>query len=123
MAKRNDRPPAPVPDEHDESLIRLAEMLLADHFFDPDEEHAYKRLLSERRRAGAETVLLEQETIDLPNGACDVRIEALRTWTRFRVALAHSAFTATVEGTWSFETEDLKQTKISRTGDPDTIGA
>lgn len=123
MAKRNDNLPAAEPDDVDESLILLAEMLLSDHFFDPDEEQVYKRALSERRLAGARTLLLKQETIDLPNGACDIRIEALRTWTQFRIVLAHPAFAATVEGTWSFENEELSRTKISRTGDPDTIEA
>ena len=123
MAKRNDTHPAPELDEIDESLILLAEMLLSDHFFDPDQEQIYKRALSDRRLTGAATVLLDEETIELPDGECDVRIEALRTWTQFRIALLHPAFAATVEGTWSFETEELSQTKISRTGDADTIEA
>jgi hypothetical protein len=121
MAKRGNTPPATEPDEIDDALILLAEMLLGDYFFDPDKEQVYKQKLADGRRAGAGGVLLEQETIELPDGECDVRIEALRTWTQFRVAFSHPAFSASVEGTWSFETEDLKRTKVGRTGDRDTI--
>ncbi len=35
--------------------------------------------------------------------------------------MAHPAFNATVEGTWSFENEELSQTRFTRTGDPETI--
>jgi hypothetical protein len=121
MAKRSNIPPAPEPDEIDESLVLLAEMLLSEHFFDPDQERSYKQKLSENRPAGAASVLLEEDAIELPNGACELRIEALRTWTHFRVGFVHPAFAATVEGTWSFANEALSQTKIGRTGDPETI--
>src|ERR1700692_90140 len=112
MAKRSTPPPAPEPDEIDESLVLLAEMLLSEHFFDPDQERAYKQELSENRPAGTSGVLLLADTMDLSNGACDLQIEALRTWTHFRVAFVHPAFAATVEGTWSFANEALSQTRI-----------
>ncbi|HEX4369559.1 MAG TPA: hypothetical protein VH023_22170 [Rhodopila sp.] len=121
MAKRTTTPPAPEPDEVDESLILLAEMLLSDHFFDPGQEQTYKQRLSANRPAGTAGVMLAEETIELADGACELRIEALRTWTHFRVLFVHPAFQATVEGTWSFEREELKQTRVSRTGDPETI--
>jgi hypothetical protein len=121
MAKRSNTPPAPEPDEIDESLVLLAEMLLSEHFFAPDQERDYKQKLSENRPAGTDGVLLEEDTIELSNGACDLQIEALRTWTRFRVGFGHAAFTATVEGTWSFANEALSQAKITRTGDPEII--
>jgi hypothetical protein len=121
MAKRGTTPPAPEPDEIDESLVLLAEMLLSDHFFDPEQEQVYKQKLSESRPSGTVGVLLEEDAFELPDGTCDLRIEALRTWTQFRVGFLHPAFAATVEGTWSFENEQLNQTRISRTGDPDTI--
>jgi hypothetical protein len=121
MAKRGTVPPAPEPDAVDESLVLLAEMLLSEHFFDPDQEQAYKQKLSENRPAGTLGVLLDEDAIELPDGTCDVRIEALRPWTQFRVGFLHPAFVATVEGTWSFENEELNQTKINRTGDPETI--
>ena len=70
------------PDEINESLILLAEMLLSDFFFDPDNEQVYKQKLSRSRPAGTAGVLLDEETIELPDGDCTLRIEALRTWTR-----------------------------------------
>jgi hypothetical protein len=120
MAKRN-TPRAPEPDELDLSLVEIAEMLLGDYFFDPDNEQVYKQKLSEAKRSGAASVLLEQQTIELPDGECTLRVEALKTWTQFRITLSHPAFSATVEGNWSFEAETLRRTTISRTGDPDTI--
>ncbi len=121
MAKATNRPPTAEPDEIDGSLIMLAEMLLSDHFFDPDMEQDYKQKLSAGRPRGAAGVLLEQDTVELQDGECDLRIEALRTWTHFRVGLRHPEFAATVEGAWSFENEELSQTNITRTGDPATL--
>jgi hypothetical protein len=125
MAKRTNPPPAPAPasDEVSESLIVLAEMLLSDHFFDPDAEQVYKAKLSAARPTGNTGLLLDEEAIEVADGDCDVRIEALRTWTRFRVTFVHPAFAAAVEGTWSFETEELKRATVTRTGDPDVIEA
>jgi hypothetical protein len=123
MAKRTSVPPATEPDEINDSLILLAEMLLSDYFFDPDKEQVYKRKLSANRPAGTAGVLLLTETIDTPDGECSLRIEALRTWTQFRIVLSAPRFTATVEGTWSFEIEELKQIKIGRTGAPEIIEA
>jgi hypothetical protein len=121
MAKRTQTPVAPEPDEINESLILLAEMLLSDYFFDPDKEQVYKQKLSGNRPAGTAGVLLEQEIVEVPDGECDVRIEALRTWTQFRVTLSHPGFNASVEGNWSFENEELSRTKVVRTGDPEVI--
>jgi len=121
MAKRTT--PAPEPDEVNEALVELAEMLLSDHFFDPDNEQAYKQKHLDSRRAGGSGTVLLLNTIELPDGACEVRLEALKSWTQFRMSLSHPAFTATVDGTWSFETEELRQTRISRTGDTEVIEA
>ena len=41
--------------------------------------------------------------------------------TRFRIRIAHPAFTATVEGAWSFENEKLSQVRFTRAGDPEMI--
>ena len=109
------------PDEVNETLIELATTLLSEHFFDPDNEQAYKQKLAGSRRAGDGGMLLRSETIELADGDCELRVEALKAWTQFRVALSHPAFSATIEGTWSFEIEELKQTRISCTGDPLTI--
>jgi hypothetical protein len=123
MAKRTSVPPATETDEIDDSLILLAEMLLSDHFFDPDKELAYKQKLSANRPNGTAGVLLDEETLETPDGDCDLRIEALRTWTHFRVVLSTPTFSATVEGTWSFDNEELKRTKVTRNGDPEVIEA
>jgi hypothetical protein len=122
MAKRtNSPPPRPEPDALNEGLLELAEMLLGAFFFDPDNEQLYKRALAEHRPSGMGSVLVDEDTIELPDATCRVRIEALRTLTRFRVTIAHPAFSATVEGTWSFENEELSQARFTRTGDPETI--
>lgn len=123
MAKRTSKPPAPEPDEINESLILLAEMLLGDYFFDPDNEPAYKQLLSGNRPAGAVSVLLDEETMETPTGDYGIRIEALRAWTEFRVVMSAPDFSATIEGAWNFDTEELSRTRVSRTGDPDVIEA
>ncbi len=115
MAKRTDTPaPASAPDAVDEGLLELAEMLLSDFFFDPDNEQVYKRALAENRPSGTEGALLDEDTIELPDATCTLRIEALRTLTRFRIRIAHPAFTATVEGAWSFENEKLSQVRFTR---------
>jgi hypothetical protein len=114
-------PPSLQPDEVNDKLLALAEMLLGDFFFDPENEQDYKRKLSRNRPSGTAGLLLDEESIDLPDGDCTLRIEALRTLTRFRLTLDHPAFVATVEGTWSFENEELRQASFSRTGDQQTI--
>ena len=122
MAKRTHTPPpAPEPDAVDEGLLELAEMLLSDFFFDPDNEQVYKRTLAENRPLGMEGALLDEDIIELPDATCRLRIEALRTLTRFRIRIAHPAFTATVEGAWSFENEKLSQVRFTRAGDPEII--
>jgi hypothetical protein len=124
MAKRTTTPPpAPEPDGVNEALLELTEALLGEFFFDPENEDLYKRTLSEHRPQGTAGVMLDEEEMDLPDGVCSVRIEALRAHTRFRMVMTHPAFSASVEGTWSFDNEELRQTKITRTGDPDTIEA
>jgi hypothetical protein len=118
MAKRTSTPtPAPEPSAVDEVLLELAEMLLSDFFFDPDNEQVYKRTLAENRPLGTEGALLDEDIIELPDATCTLRIEALRTLTRFRIGIAHPAFTATVEGAWSFENENLSQVRFTRVGD------
>ncbi len=121
MAKSTDITPAEQPDEIDELLIDLAEMLLSEHFFDPDAEKSYKQRLSEDRRSGGPGIHLAQSTFETPVGDCDVRIDSLPVWTQLRVILSHEAFTATVEGSWSFATETLKRAKTTRTGDDETL--
>jgi hypothetical protein len=124
MAKRTTTPPpAPEPDGASEVLLELAEALLGEFFFDPENEDLYKSVLSEHRPSGTDGVVLDDDEIELPDGVCSIQIEALRAYTQFRIIMSHPEFSATVEGTWSFENEELRQTKITRTGDPDTVEA
>ncbi|HET6306787.1 MAG TPA: hypothetical protein VFG12_06345 [Rhodopila sp.] len=122
MAKRSDTRPAPEDDDLDRSLAMLAEMLLSEHFFVPEQEHDYKKQLSDNRPSGTAGLLLNEETVELTTGPVELRIEALKTWTHFRIRLTHPTFNATVEGAWSFADEVLNRPKVSHTGDCDTIG-
>jgi hypothetical protein len=108
-------PPAPMPNraEIDESLFLLAEMLLSDFFFNDDNENIYKKKLSKSRPTGSAGVVLQEQMIDLDDGASILRIEALAALTQFRVVIVHPAFEATVEGTWSFENEALEPAKVT----------
>ncbi len=124
MAKRTTKPPpAPEPDSADEVLLELAEAMLGEYFFDPDNEDNYKRVLSHARPTGTAGVVLDEDTLELEDGDCGVRLEALRAMMRFRVELTHPTFSATVEGTWSFDNQELRQAKFTRTGSPDDIEA
>lgn len=120
MAKRSKEPPAQQPDVVDEGLMIAAEMLLADYFFDPDNESVYKTLLSMHRPIAATGAALAQETFELTGGDCDIQIDALRTRTHFRISISHPEVAATVEGVWSFDKQELSQPRVvARTGDPD----
>jgi hypothetical protein len=121
MTKRTNTPPAADPQEIDGALITLAEMVLTEYFFDPDKEAAYKQKLLAKRSPGSTGVLLDEESIEVLDAVCALRLEALRTWTCFRVTLSHPAFSAWVEGTWSFEREELTKTRTDRIGDPATV--
>src|ERR1700744_5956295 len=122
MAKRpNTQAPATDLFESNEALLELAEMLLSDFFFNPDNEQLYKRTMAANRPSGTDGAVLDEDVIELPDGICKLRIEALRALTRFRIAVAHPAFTATVEGTWSFENETLSRARCTRTGDAEAI--
>lgn len=112
MAKPTAPAPGPSRAEIDESLLLLAETLLGDFFFDEDKEQEYKLKLSKNRPTGPAGVLLDETTIEMDEGESTLRIEALRTWTQFRVVIKHPDFDATVEGTWSFENETLEPAKV-----------
>jgi hypothetical protein len=123
MPNRRITPPPPASDILDEGLKYAAELLLGDHFFVPEQERDYKQQLSDNRPVGSAGLLLNEETIELSSGPCALQIEALKTWTHFRIRIGHPEFSATVEGAWSFANEVLGRPKISRTGDPDIIEA
>ncbi len=121
MAKRT-APPVREPDELDTLLIELASTVLSDHFFDPDREQAYKAALSATRLSGAAGVPLEEYAMDLPEGECTVRLEALKTWTTFRVRFSGDGFDTAIEGAWSFEREELRPAAVvARAGKAELI--
>lgn len=121
MRKTPDRPPIEQ-DDIDILLIEMAERILVEHFFDPDNEDAYRRQLSTCRLRQAESIILDDATVDIANAPCTIRLEALRTWTMFRVALSHRDFNATIEGSWSFDNQEmLRPAVLGRTGTRDTL--
>lgn len=122
MAKRTAAPPERKPDEVDTLLIELASTVLSDHFFDPDREQQYKALLSAAKRSDTDSAVLEEYAMDLPEGECSVRLEALKAWTTFRVRFSGDGFNTVTEGTWSFEREELRPAiVVTRTGKRDLI--
>ncbi len=124
MAKRTiTPPPAPARDVANEAMLELSEAVLGEFFFDPDNEDAYKRLFSQNRPAATTGVVLHEDSLAFAGDVCTLRLEALRALTRFRVGLTHQAFSAAVEGTWSFDNEELRQPKFTSSGDPDKIEA
>lgn len=121
MSKKPDRQPI-EPDDIDISLIETAERILAEYFFDPDNEDIYRQQLSARRSRPAGSVILDEATVDVFDSPCTVRLEAMRTWTMFRVAFSHRDFGASVEGSWSFDNQELLKPKVSdRRGDRETL--
>ena len=114
-------PSAPAPNTVELALRMIAEMMLGDFFFDPENERKYKQDLLANRPTGTEGLVLHTETLELTGATCVLRIEALKRLTRFRVAVSHPAFDAKVEGIWSFAREELSQVTYSRTGDERVI--
>jgi hypothetical protein len=124
MAKPKTGRPGDKPDPTDLLLIDVASLVLATYFFDPDKEELYQMGLPAMRRSSMERVDVAEITVDLPEGECLLRIDALRTATAFSVSIEHPAFSATVEGLWDFDQEELRKSKIvSRTGSTKAIQA
>jgi hypothetical protein len=116
--------PGNKPDATDRVLIDLASLALETVFFDPDKEAAYQAILPLMRINNTERAEVDEMTVELPEGDCILRIDALRTPTGFRVSVEHPAFTAAVEGLWDFDQEELRKPKvIARTGSPAKIRA
>ena len=115
--------PEAEPDEAAEVLTDLANIVLADHFFDPDRENEYKALLSRGKRAGLlRPVVLEDYAMDLDSGEVFVQLHALKTWTQFRLGFSGEGFEASVEGTWSFDHQELRPgAAVKYEGDADDI--
>ena len=98
-------------------MIDLAAEILSSFFFDPENEEAYQIELRALRETKSARLMLIERTLDLPEGECELVIEALRTPTAFSIKVEHTDFTATIEGLWDFEQEELRKAKVvSRTG-------
>lgn len=110
----------PPADDADDALIALAETILANYFFDPDSEADYKRRHASSKPKDDASLLLQAGPVDDVEG-CEIRLEALRPRSRFRVIVQHAEFDATIEGTWHFDNEELRQPTVVRHGEADTI--
>lgn len=103
-------------DDVDRLLIDLASGLLAEHFFDPDNEARYLELYPSRR-APVDAPALAEATLRQDGKTLRWRLDALGSRNGFRVGMVHPAFTAQVEGAWQFERETLRQGRVvQRTG-------
>lgn len=110
------------PDAVDQILIDLATDILADYFFDPDHEDNYRLSFGRFRSRGGPIVGFAEMTVDLEDGVCDLDISILPTAGAFRVGIKHPTFTASVEGQWDFDEEELHKAKVvSRTGSASAI--
>ena len=122
MAKGKSDRAGGKPDAADQVLLDLAGDILSEYFFDPDHEDGYKAAIAAFRGSNQAVMDLAKMTIDLDDGECELSIDALRTPTAFRVSIAHPKFTATIEGLWDSDQEELRKSKIvSRTGSAKAI--
>lgn len=113
MSKKPGQTTRATPDETDIALIETAEAMLADHFFDPEAEDQYKALHSLARSGQQKATLLREETVEVLEQDCTLRLEGLRTWTTMRVTIEHPDFGASIEGTWSFDHQELRHPRVA----------
>ena len=121
--------PKAKPDEADHLLIELASAILADYFFDPDNEAEYKQRYPSRRSPPAQEPgalrgdpPLAEDKIEAQDGDLDWRLDALVNRNGMRLTLHHPAFSAAVEGIWQFQRETLRHARvIQRHGAPESI--
>lgn len=111
MPKLPARQPS-APDDIDTALIETAESFLSEHFFDPDAEAAYKEKLGAERQRMGESLVLQEQTFSVRGSDCTMRLSALRTWTMFRVSFDHKEFGAAIEGSWSFDLQELQKPRV-----------
>ena len=127
MAKSSQGQPQTEPDDVDRWLLDLATGLLADYFFDPDNEALYRQLFPSRRTpARGAPRLVEPSTPELPlteqtlhhaDKTLNWRLDILGQRNGFRLSMEHPAFTAQVEGIWQFQHETLRRGQVvQRTG-------
>lgn len=116
--------PQTEPDDADRLLLELASALLADHFFDPDNEAAYRKVQPSGRAASRAAPPvpgppLAEDMLEAGGNELKWRLDALGHRNGFRLSMRHPVFAAIVEGTWQFQREALRQGRvIERSGDP-----
>src|SRR4051794_25491471 len=135
MAKRapeTSKPQDAAPtDSHevDLLLIDVASALLADYFFNPDNEASYKRRYPARSAPpGKEPGALRgdppiaEEAVDAGRKPVRWRLEAMSNRNGLRLTMTHQSFSAAIEGIWQFQRETLRGARvIQRTGSVKSI--
>lgn len=107
-----------------ELAVQVAEAVVADHFFDPDQEDEYKNHLSRMRASNSASALLEEFETEGEAGAVAVRLEALKAWTELRLIVMNDDSELVIEGSWSFTREEFAEKSISlRRGTPQAAEA
>lgn len=127
--KRPDDGPVPDSGEVDAALIHAATAVLAEYFFDPENEAEYKARYPSRRSPPnkepgdlrGDPPLVEDHT---SHGGNPVRwrIDALTSRNGLRVTLKQRGFSATIDGLWQFQHETLRNARVvQRTGSPKAV--
>ncbi len=108
------------PDEADGLLIELATALLAEYFFNPDNEARYRQLTSARKASSGKppASLRSDPPIfgeGIGSGAHAIRwqLDALANRNGVRVTLTHRNFSAAIEGAWQFQREALRSPRVA----------
>jgi hypothetical protein len=103
------------PDDVDRLLIELATAILADYFFDPDNEAEYKERYPARRSPPSNDPgplrgdpPLAVDTLEGEEGDLDWQLDVLTNRNGFRLTMSHPSFSATIEGIWQFQRENLR---------------
>ncbi|MBS0638230.1 MAG: hypothetical protein U1E70_23180 [Acetobacteraceae bacterium] len=125
MAKR--APGPKKPDEHEEpgaaeidlALIHAANLVLADYFFDPNNEAEYKarypiRQSPPNKEPGdlrGDPPLIEDQT-SLGSNPVRWRIDPLTSRYGVRVTLRQRGFSATIDGLWQLQHETLRNARV-----------
>ncbi len=107
------------PDDVDQLLIELATAILADYFFDPDNEAEYKERYPARRSPPSNDPgpprgdpPLAEDTVEGDDGDLDWQLDVLANRNGFRLTLRHPVFSAAIEGIWQFQRENLRNARV-----------
>lgn len=111
MAKKPQAGAPSSADDSDRLLIDLASALLAEYFFDPDNEAQFLETYPSRKASPGNAPLVD-DTMESGSGELHWRLEVLGQRNAFRVTMRHPAFTAVVEGVWQFQRETLRQSRV-----------